>query len=323
MWRPAGCWGVLSGCKWLILDHGYITFPSSPAFLILLLFPPSVRLPTDESCQVPPQEKCVCVSLNLSMCVCLSTLMATLAVMCLMEDKQHSLRQVFTAKHFPQHHHAGCNRGNTLSPSISLSVHTHTHTHTQNSDWRFGSSVSKLPLSSLTLSLQSLTHMHAHAHTYTPAVGWWLLQMSFSHRGTPQRKCSSGSPCSKLPAIISPPKYVPPHTLAQMHTPVKCFVREWSTSTAEGTYKERKTESPWLPADPAACLCRFWRERSDGGGRERRGFRVYYTQHSEQWQPREVRRRQEWWRTPKVWVHIVKQWVQHLNCCQFILRLDW
>lgn len=79
-----------------------------PLFACLLPPPPlpaSVRLPTDESCQVPPQEKCVCVCLcvtlseseSLCLCVYVSTLMATLAVMCLMEDKQHSLRQDFTA----------------------------------------------------------------------------------------------------------------------------------------------------------------------------------------------------------------------------------
>ena len=113
---------------------------------------------------------CLCESVCVCVCVYLSTLMATLAVMCLMEDKQHSLRQAFTAKHFPQHHHAECDGWRTLSPPhppvprISLNTqlavhthakthtHTHTYTHTHTSIYResrFGSSVSKLPLSSL------------------------------------------------------------------------------------------------------------------------------------------------------------------------------
>jgi len=106
------------------------------------------------------------------MCVCLSTLMAMLAVMCLIEDKQHSLKEVFTVKHFLQHHHAECTRGNTLPPSPSFKPWTHTHTilsvhpckdkllHTQTTQ-----RVWIISLKADFIISHSKRHTHACAHT--------------------------------------------------------------------------------------------------------------------------------------------------------------
>ena len=75
------CWRLKSSLRLQMTDPGPWThhvpsFAPLPLLLLLLLllllhlrlllFPPSVRLPTDESCQVPPQEKSVCVFLSKS-----------------------------------------------------------------------------------------------------------------------------------------------------------------------------------------------------------------------------------------------------------------
>ena len=70
--------------------------------------------------------------------------------MCLMEDKQHSLRQAFTAKHFPQHHHAECDGWRTLFPPPPYPASLWTH-------------------NSQCTPMQKNTHTHTHTHTHTQA----------------------------------------------------------------------------------------------------------------------------------------------------------
>lgn len=88
-------------------DCGYITFD----YLPVLSAPPFLPLCGCQQLHTANllPMRCVCTCVHASMCLVesvsmckdvISTLKAMLAVMCLMEDKQHSLRQAFTAKRF-------------------------------------------------------------------------------------------------------------------------------------------------------------------------------------------------------------------------------
>lgn len=130
------CWRLMRSFRRYLTDCGCITFDYLP------VLPAPISLPLCDCQQLHTAnflpERCVCVRVracvwgcvqNLCPCVgtCLSTLKATLAIMCLMEDKQPSLRQAYTAKRFtpPQHYHAGCN-----SREYSNPLHHFEHTRT-------------------------------------------------------------------------------------------------------------------------------------------------------------------------------------------------
>lgn len=116
-------------------------------------------------------RRSVCVDQNV--CVCLSPLMAMLAVMCLMEDKQHSLRQAFTAKRFSQHPHAECKRGSTLSP---LQLFEHTHTSQCTSMQRHKHTLVHIVtvwiicLKAASNKVHKALHARSHKHTYTQVM---------------------------------------------------------------------------------------------------------------------------------------------------------
>lgn len=65
----AAGWRLRSSFSLQMTDPGS-RMHHAPHLPVFPLFPPSVKLPTDESCQVPPQEKRVCLSKSECLRVC-------------------------------------------------------------------------------------------------------------------------------------------------------------------------------------------------------------------------------------------------------------
>lgn len=264
---------------------------------------------------LPRRRECV-VCLSLWSCasfvsVCPFTLTATLAVMCLIEDKQHPLRRVFTAKHFP--HNITTLRAveGILYPRLHLwtfTTCTRATIHSHMEYERFGSSYSKLPLSPLPQSrlLSSRT------------VGRWVAEMSFNYRRTLERNCSFGPICWKLPTVIFfSLKYVQ-FTLTLTHTSeVVCRKEKGELNRRHlGRKKEEESLTAGCPGNLFVPILRraFW------WGLE--GWAFWFIRCNVAYSDKQgiEEKRQEWWRTLKVRVLLIKNRVQHANCFHVSLK---
>lgn len=148
--------------------------------------------------------------------------------MCLIEDKQRSLRRVFTAKHFPHNIITLRTIRGILYPRLHLltfTTCTHAKIHSHRAYKRVEPSVSKLPLSSPpSKSTFILTH----------TVGRRVAETSFNYRRTLERDCSFGPICWKLPTVILFFfKVRPIHTHSLTHTHQWSGLREREGQTQQ------------------------------------------------------------------------------------------